>query len=427
MKRFFLYVPLFLLITFVLPPSGWAGEVQPEPEKKLFSYGGQIRFRYDANQNLSLEDFCYAPGKKETQLLNRTRLHVESQPADWVRVYFEPQFYGRWGGFNNEDRLSVYQGYVEFPALGHLPLDLRVGRQDFVYGSAFFLGNDDFYRGLTWDGAKIHIHPTSTWNVDLLAVRMVSFTDNKADEPSLYGFYSTCSGIRNTAWDFYFFYNRHGFERLNEDIPGAPLWFTAGTRLAVNIWERLNVEVEPMYQFGKVRYNTTGDDAQIRAYGGHIDMKYDFKLPLQPSLMASYAFGTGDSNLKGGTYREFQGSIYNDSPLFGDMNVIPDASGATVGEIRASGMRDTTISSMISPCENLTVNLDYHYFEADKTPKGITRTLGSEVDFYFQYAAAKKVTVCAGASRFFTARIFTEATGKSRDMDYFYVQTQIEF
>jgi len=214
---------------------------------------------------------------------------------------------------------------------------------------------------------------------------------------------------------------------LNEDTPGAPLWFTAGTRLAVNIRERLNVEVEPMYQFGRVRYNDGGDDAQIRAYGGHIDLKYDFKLPLQPSLLVSYAFGTGDRNRNGGTYREFQGSIYNDSPLFGDMNVIPDASGVTIGEIRASGLKATTISSMITPCENLTVNLDYHYFEADKTPKGFTRTLGNEVDLYLQYAAAKKINVCAGASRFFTANIFKEATGKNRDMDYFYVQTQIDF
>jgi len=184
-----------------------AAEEQKEEQGKLFSYGGQVRFRYDANRNLSLEDFSYAPGKSETQLLNRTRLHVESQPADWVQLYFEPQFYGRWGGFNNEDRLSVYQGYIEFPKLGQLPIDLRVGRQDFVYGSAFFLGNDDFYRGMTWDGARIRLKPLCNLSVDLLAVRMVSFTDNKADEPSLYGFYSSYSGIRNTAWDFYFFWS----------------------------------------------------------------------------------------------------------------------------------------------------------------------------------------------------------------------------
>lgn len=192
----------------------------------------------------------------------------------------------------------------------------------------------------------------------------MSFTNNKADEPGMYGFYSTYSGIRNTDWDFYFFYNRHGFEHLNEDIPNSLLWFTAGTRLATRWWERLHFEVEPIYQLGKVRYNDRGNDAQMRAYGGHINLRYDFKLPLEPSLLVSYAFGTGDSNNNDNTYREFQGSIYNDSLLFGDMSVIPDASGVTIGDVRASGLKDLTVASIIKPCENLTVNLDYHYFQA---------------------------------------------------------------
>jgi hypothetical protein len=427
MKRLLYFVHYSLLVCLVLPAGVMAKETQTENKKELINIGGQVRFRYDATFNQSLEDFSYTPGTKETQLLNRTRVHVEANPKDWVRVYFEPQFYGRWGGYNNEDRLSVYQGYIEFLQPGKLPADVRLGRQDFVYGAAFFLGNDDWYRGLTWDGAKIHIQPTSTWFIDLLAVRLVSFTNNKADEPSLYGFYATYSGIRNTDWDFYFFYNRHGFAHLNEDIPNSPLWFTAGTRLAARLWERLHFEVEPIYQFGKVRYNDRGDDAQIRAYGGHIDLRYDFKLPFEPSLMISYVFGTGDSNNNDNTYREFQGSMYNDSLLFGDMSVIPDASGVTIRDVRASGLKDITVASIIKPCENLTVNLDYHYFQAAKIPKGFTRTLGSEIDLYLQYEVSEKINLCVGANRFFTADIFRQATGSKKDVDYFYLQTQIEF
>ena len=158
-----------------------------------------------------------------------------------------------------------------------------------------------------------------------------------------------------------------------------------------------------------------------------MDLRYDFNLPLEPSLMVSYAFGTGDSNNKGGTYREFQGSIYDDSPLFGNMNVIPDASGITIGNIRASGLKDTTLSWVIKPCENLTVNFDYHYFQADETPRGFTRTLGSEVDLYVQYEVSKKISLYAGANRFFTADVFRQATGSKKDIDYFYLQTQIAF
>jgi len=111
-----------LLLCVLMTDKVLAQAEKDEEKIGLISFGGQVRLRYDATQNQSLEDFSYDPGKSETQLLNRTRLHVEANPADWVRLYFEPQFYGRWGGYNNEDRLSVYQGYVEFPKIGQLPV-----------------------------------------------------------------------------------------------------------------------------------------------------------------------------------------------------------------------------------------------------------------------------------------------------------------
>ena len=182
---------LVVLLLCVLMTNKVLAQAEKEEEKYgLINFGGQVRLRYDATQNQSLDDFSYDPGRSETQLLNRTRVHIESNPADWVRLYFEPQFYGRWGGYDNEDRLSVYQGYIEFPKLGQLPINLKIGRQDFVYGSAFFLGNDDFYRGLNWDGARINVKPLCNLSVDLIAARLVNYTSNKAGKPGLYGFYS---------------------------------------------------------------------------------------------------------------------------------------------------------------------------------------------------------------------------------------------
>jgi len=37
------------------------------------------------------------------------------------------------------------------------------------------------------------------------------------------------------------------------------------------------------------------------------------------------------------------------------------------------------------------------------------------------------VNILASANRFFTANIFRQATGKNKDVDYFFLQTQIEF
>jgi hypothetical protein len=423
---------IVVLLLCVLMTEKVLAQAEKEEEKNgLISFGGQVRLRLDATQNQSLEDFSYTPGKDETQLLNRTRLHVEANPADGVRLYFEPQFYGLWGGYNNEDRLSVYQGYIELSKLGQFPVSAKIGRQELVYGSVFFLGNDDFYRGLNWDGAKINVQPMCNFSVDLIAARLVSFANNKSGKPGLYGFYSTHSGLKDTVWDFYFFYNRHGFQNLYnhlyESFHDSPLWFTVGTRFEAKPWEQLGFEIEPVYQFGRVRYNNPGNSGQIRAYGGHAHITYDFKLPLEPSLRVCYAFGTGDSSPDDGTMREFHGNIYNDSAMVGDMNVIPDMSGVDIGDIRASGIKATTVASSIKPSPKLTVNLDYHYFVADKTPNGFSTLLGNEVDFYVEYEVSEKVTIMASANHFFTADIFRQATGKNKDIDYFFLQTQIEF
>ena len=421
---------LGVLLLFVIMTNQVLAQAKQE-ENGLINFGGQVRLRFDATQNQSLDDFSYNPGRSETHLLNRTRLHVEVTPAEWVRLYFEPQFYGRWGGYDNEDRLSVYQGYIEFPKLGQLPVSARIGRQELIYGSGFFLGNDDWYTGLTWDGVKLHIQPLTTWRIDLIAARLVSFTNNKSGKPGLYGFYSTYSGLEDTDWDFYFFYNRHGFQNLYnhlyESFHDSPLWFTVGTRLEARLWERLGFEFEPMFQFGRVRYNDQGDDGQIRAYGCHTHLTYDFNLPCEPSLRVGYAFGTGDRHPEDGTLREFHGNTYNDIAVVGDMNVIPDMSGVDIGDIRASGIKATTVASSIKPSPKLTVNLDYHYFVADKTPKGFSKTLGNEVDFYIEYEVSEKISILASANHFFTADIFRQATGKNKDVDYFYLQTQIEF
>jgi hypothetical protein len=423
---------LGILLLFIAMTNQVLAQAEKEELKKgLLSFGGQVRLRFDATQNQSLEDFSYTPDKSETQLLNRTRLHVEASPADWVRIYFEPQFYGRWGGYNNEDRLSVYQGYVEFPRLGQLPISARVGRQDFVYGSAFFLGNDDFYRGLTWDGAKINVQPMCNLSVDLIAARLVSFTNNKAGKTGLYGFYSTYSGLKDTAWDFYFFYNRHGFQNLynhlHETLHDSPLWFTVGTRLEAKPVNRLTIEIEPMYQFGRVRYTDPGEDGQIRAYGGHFDLSYDFALPLEPSLRVGYAFGTGDRSPQSGVMREFHGNVYNDTLVVGDTSLVPDVSGIDIGDIRASGMEVVTLSSSFKLSPMFSLCLDWHHFTADKVPQGFTRTIGCEADLFLTCELSEKISIIASANRFFTADIFRQATGKNIDVDYFYLQTQIEF
>jgi len=423
MKKWFLVIGIVTLLhLFIL--STLRAE---EESEKIYEIGGQVRVRFDATNYQYLEDLSYTPSHRETQVLERTRVHVKLEPYEWIRAYIEPQWYGHQGGFDNKPQLSLYQGYLEFPRFAGIPVDIKVGRQDFCYGSAFFLGNDDFYQGLTWDGVKIHVKPNTVYMLDMIAAQIVSFNDNNSHTFGIYGFYGTYKGIKDTDLDLYFFFNRKGFKHMYGHIHGSPLWFTLGTRYAGRIFERIYFEVEPMYQFGRVRNDARGGDDQIRAYGGHVDAGYDFNLPGEPNLTLSYAFGTGDSNNKDNTMREFLGNVYNDTLLVGDMSMVPDVSGIEIDNVRASGIKVLTVMTSVKPHPSVCLNLDYHYFVAQHVPKGFTRTIGSEVDFFVSYDISENVNILVSANRFFTNDIFREATGRKKNVDYFYLQTQVEF
>lgn len=400
---------------------------EPVEKKEIFQIGYQVRMRLDATTYQNLENFSYNPGHYETQLLNRTRFHTIILPGTWMKACIEPQYYGRQGGFDNLNQFSLYQAYLELSQFASLPLDIKIGRQDFCYGSAFFLGNDDFYQGLTWDGLKIHLEPNPDWMVDLIAAQLVSFNDNHSHTPGLYGFYGTYKGIKNLEFDGYLFFNRKGFKHMYEHLPSSPLWFTAGSRITGMIWKGFSIEFEPVYQFGRTRNDLRGGDDQIRAWGGHFNVGYNSKILGDLSVIVSYAFGTGDKNNKDHTMQEFLGNVYNDTLLTGDISLVPDVSGVDIGEIRASGIQVFTIMSNIKPKEKINLNLDYHYFTAQKVPKGFNRIIGSEVDFIITYDLTEKMQVNLSANRFFSADIFRQATKRKKDIDYYYLQTQFEF
>ena len=81
----------------------------------------------------------------------------------------------------------------------------------------------------------------------------------------------------------------------------------------------------------------------------------------------------------------------------------------------------------LTPHPSVCLNLDYHYFVAQHVPKGFARTIGSEVYIFVSYDISKNVNILVSANRFFTNDIFREATGRKKNVDYFYLQTQVEF
>ena len=158
-----------------------------------------------------------------------------------------------------------------------------------------------------------------------------------------------------------------------------------------------------------------------------MDLGYTFKLPWEPRVFGAYAYGSGDNNPFEGRYREFHGSIFNDSYLYGDMNVVADQSGVTVDDIHASGLQIWVAGVSIKPLSDLELTVRVHRFLANKVPSGFSKEVGTELDLSASYKLTKGISFLVGLDRFYTGRFFKQASGSGKNIDYGYIQGQVEF
>jgi hypothetical protein len=324
--------------------------------------------------------------------------------------------------------VDLYQGYFQWDKILGFPISLKVGRQDFSYGSTFFIGPNDFYNGLSWDGFKLSASLIKDFAADLIGARMAKLNPG---DPNIYltGLYTTYKIYKEGSLDGYLFYNKGGFPFLHREFEveeTGQKWFTLGTRFAGKI-NGFDYELEPQFQWGKIKNSIRDGRDKVRAYGGHVDLGYTFKLPWEPRIFAAYAFGSGDDDPFDGKVKQFHGNIFNDNYLVGDMSVITDLSGVTVNDIHASGIRAWVVGISVNPLSHLNLNLDVHRFLASKGVSGFSKDLGVEVNLVASYKLNKWLSLLGGANRFFTGRFFEQASGSKKNIDYLYIQGQVEF
>jgi len=80
----------------------------------------------------------------------------------WVTSLEEPAFHGNAyeGAFWGTGRGTLlYQAYAELGKLGVDSLSLRVGRQEHTLGTQLLMGNNEFYNGISFDGARLMWKP----------------------------------------------------------------------------------------------------------------------------------------------------------------------------------------------------------------------------------------------------------------------------
>jgi len=394
---------------------------KPEDPPFLLKTGVKGFLRGEAAGNQRLPDFSYNPGHSEGRFLYRVLPYAYWHPTDFIDIHVEGQGYGYTGGSQYRGNISLYQGFVE----GKLPdsdlLALKVGRQELVYGSAFILGANSFYQGLTFDAARLRIKPTNALTVDLLggwyarpwcggfkgylAGGYVSYALGEGTVLEAYGINDTGS------------FNHHPGEHTT-------IWGLRGTAKVGPV----SLEFEPVYETGRTFNSTSGNNGYVDAWGGHADATFETDLlGRKNTFFASYAYGSGSKDAVNGvsSRREFHQPA-TDTSLTGDMSLIADLSGVNAGNYHASGLQVFNLGWGFEIIKNLNFSAAGRYFYANAVPDGFSRNIGLETDFTLTYALNDRFSLVMGYDHFFTGRFFRDATGSDRDVDYGYVMLQFD-
>jgi hypothetical protein len=394
-----------------------------KPEVPEFEYKVGVNgfLRGDGVRNFRLTDFSYSPGHGEGRFLYRVKPYAYWHPTDYLDIHVEGQGYGFTGGSQYSGKYSLYQGFVEGKIPGKDWLALKVGRQEFSYGSAFILGPDSFYNGLSFDAVRLRVQPLQPLTVDLLAgLYATPFSDGL--KGNLAGAYATYAFSEGNAIEAYVLRDtgsadHHAGEHLDN-------WGLRGTAKLGPV----SLEVEPVYESGRVFNSTRSANDNISAYGGHLDATIEADMAgYKNKYFASYAYGSGSRDAAGqvSSRGEFR-TPDNDNSLLGDMSVILDMSGVTVNNHHASGLQIGTFGWGIDVTKQVNFSATGRYFLANNVEDGFSRHLGLETDFTLTYAMSDNLSLIAGYDRFFTGGFFRNASGNGKDIDYGYVMLQFD-
>ena len=388
----------------------------------VYKYGINGFLRGEGAGNFSLPGFTYAPDHAEGRFLYRVKPYAYWHPADWLDIHAEGQGYGFRGGNHQEySKVSLYQGFAEVKIPGSELLALKGGRQEFSYGSAFVLGPDSFFDGLSFDAARLRVRPIDPLTVDLL-VGAYATPFSGGVEGNLAGAYATWAFSEGNTAEAYAFRDSG-----STDHHGGEYLATWGLRGTAKI-EPFSLEFEPAYQSGRAFNAGRVVNDRIDAFGGHMDMDVDTTFAgIHNHLFLSYAYGSGSSNAANGVSaaREFR-TPDNDSSLMGDMSVVGDMSGVTVNGHHASGLQIYTLGWGVDITKEVNFTGTGRFFRANDVEDGFSRTIGTETDFTLTWNLVDNLSLIAGYDRFFTGDFFRDATGSGKDIDYGYLMLQFD-
>ncbi len=383
------------------------------PSVSLFSgdslsYSLQIRTRSEANG----KDFNSDSDMSSYTFL-RTRLSLSFKPTKGVSAFFQLQDSRLFGSETSTladgsaDALDLHQAYFKVNDLFGLPLTLKLGRMEAVYGPQRLIGSVGWHNiGRSFDGV-VFTYNFSKVSLDLFKFKEVEnmAAGDLGDKSfcGVYGDFKLSKKMKTQA-----------FLVRQKMIPTDDLSrFTAGVYLKGKSG-KLSHELEFAYQFGNI------GDLDISAYLVAANVGFGLSKGANISLGVDYL--SGDDNKNDSDYKVFDTLYATNHKYYGFMDYFLNIPVHTFG----LGIMDIHAKVTIKPLAKTVASLKFHKFSANADyallAGGTSKDFGNEIDLTVKYKYQKNLTFVLGASVFMPGDVFKEVKGPDA-APWFYLMT----
>src|SRR3972149_1135726 len=410
-----------------LKASDIEGNVYSEFAKKV-KLGGQIRTRAEyangfyqtpsSNATLPGAATGLATGgvgargesTDDNYVMNQTRLWADADVNEHLRGFIQLQdsrVFGAEGttvGFANagveNSIMDIHQGYFDEKKVYDVPLTVRVGRQEIVWGDHRVIGNFVWSNyGRVFDGGRF------LWDTDSIHAEVIA---TKVDEDGYLGYAVAGDGSGVVIHDI--------GARVDGKLPNL---------------DAIDYTLEAHGQFG----DYGGQNQRAWAFAGKTG--YTCKeVAWTPRVGVEYDYSSGDDDQTDNTHETFD-NLYPTNHWQGNYGFIDLLSWQNIQDFRGN--------IKVVPTSKMTVQVDYHYYLLAEEEDGwylasgalaTTRPAGGftsnddnlaqEVDLTVSYDLYKNVKILAGYS-WFGAEDWIEDNVGDIDTSWGYLQTTVTF
>lgn len=452
--------------------------------------GRPIGMGTDILSNFGWDEQC--PGN--ARITQWTRLYLKSDFQGGVSILIELDGLHAWGEHARSNYLlgwdkwasegntwDLYQGFLEAKEMFHLPLSIRIGRQEIRLGSEWLVdGNDDGPTpawGLSFDALRL-TYTTPTLTSDIWFAKLEENVTTTFDgDTDFYGAYTRFTDIKDMTLDAYWLWIHDTSNSTESYSSGINEWIAQAAGLdqydAVDLHTMgfritgtrgsLDFDMEIAYQFGNAGHINSlfkpvllgKNAAQFDVWGLNVDLGYTFPTTLNPRIYVGYAYFEGKDN-RDISFLQWLDALFNPfytgkgsisfNRLFSNRSysAILDGSDMSNAHLFHWGIE-------LSPTETVGLGLDFGYYLADKVfkrpalplvswwTKSNSPKLGFETDLHFTYEYSDDLSFTIGWAHLFVGKglrqgSFTASNGlefnggsSGDDADHVYFDTQISF